>query len=102
MNTLEARPMEAAAPVPAALPKPASKLPKRIALAGALVYGLGMFGAMVGSALLNGEWGIALLVVPQAALAVMFGAGAMGLALLAPDPYVAEPGHPPAKLPDFS
>ena len=99
MKILEAPKLERPVAPPAA--KPASKLPKRIARAGALIYGLGMFGAMVGSALLNGEWGIALLVAPQAALAVMFGAGAMALALLAPDPYVAEPGHPPARLPDF-
>lgn len=85
-----------------AVAKPASKLPKRIAVAGVLIYGLGMFGAIIGSALLNGEWGIALLVVPQAILAVAFGAGSMALALLAPDPYVAEPGRPSAKLPDFS
>jgi hypothetical protein len=73
-----------------------------LACAGALTYGLGMLGAMLWSAQTGHNWTLLLLVLPQSLLAVLAGAGAMAGALLAPDPYVREPGHPPGRLPDFS
>ena len=75
---------------------------RALALAGALTYGVGMLGAMLWSAWSARNWPVLLLVLPQSLLAVLAGAGAMAGALLAPDPYVREPGHPPGKLPDFS
>ena len=74
---------------------------RALAWAGALTYGLGMLSAMLWSAQTGGNWTLLLLVLPQSLLAVLAGAGAMAGALLAPDPYVREPGHPPGKLPDF-
>jgi len=73
-----------------------------LACLGALVYGGGMLSAMLWSAWTGRAWSILLLALPQCLMAVGFGAGAMAGALLAPDPYVSEAGHPPAKLPDFS
>jgi hypothetical protein len=75
---------------------------RALACAGALIYGVGMLSAMLWSAQSGENWGLLLLVLPQSLLAVFAGAGAMAGALLAPDPYVREPGHPPGKLPDFS
>jgi len=75
---------------------------RTLACAGALIYGIGMLSAMLWSAWTAGNWSVLLLVLPQSLLAVLAGAGAMAGALLAPDPYVREPGHPPGKLPDFS
>lgn len=75
---------------------------RALACAGALVYGGGMLSAMLWSAWTGGAWSILLLALPQCLVAVGCGAGAMAGALLAPDPYVSEPGHPPGKLPDFN
>ncbi|HEX7901936.1 MAG TPA: hypothetical protein VF950_29525 [Planctomycetota bacterium] len=96
LATLE-RKLEAA---PAVAPRPGGI--RGLALAGALTYGVGMLAAMLWSAWSAGNWTVLLLVLPQSLLAVLAGAGAMAGALLAPDPYVREPGHPPGKLPDFS
>ena len=63
---------------------------RSLATAGVVVYGLGMLSAMIGTAILTGDWLLTLLILPQALCAVGFGAGAMGGALLAPDPYVKE------------
>ena len=71
-----------------------------LACAGALTYGVGMLAAMLWSAWSARNWSVLLLVLPQSLLAVLAGAGAMAGALLAPDPYVREPGHPPGKLPE--
>ena len=76
--------------------------PRGLACAGALTYGVGMLSAMLWSAWTARNWSVLLLVLPQSLLAVLAGAGAMAGALLAPDPYVREPGHPPGKLPDFN
>jgi hypothetical protein len=75
---------------------------RALAWAGALTYGVGMLFAMLSSAATARNWAVLLLVLPQCVLAVLAGAGAMAGALLAPDPYVRQPGHPPGKLPDFS
>jgi hypothetical protein len=75
---------------------------RALACAGALIYGVGMLSAMLWSAWSARNWSVLLLVLPQSLLAVFAGAGAMAGALLAPDPYVRAPGHPPGKLPDFS
>lgn len=70
-------------------PPQARKSPARwIAGIAVAVYGLGMLGAMIGTAVVQGEWLLTLLILPQALCAALFGAGAMGGALLAPDPYV--------------
>ncbi len=75
---------------------------RKISLAAVLVYGGGMLAAMLSGMVATGEWLYALIFLPHALLAVACGAGAMGMALMAPDPYVSEHGKPPAKLPDFS
>ena len=67
-----------------------------------LLYGGGMFAAFMSGLVMAEDWLTALMFVPHALAAAVFGAGAMGLALMAPDPYVSEHGRPPAKLPDFS
>lgn len=72
-----------------------------VALAGVLIYGFGMLGGMLWSAFSSGDLWVGLLFLPQALLALTFGAGSMGMALLAPDPYIAEDGQAPATLPDF-
>jgi hypothetical protein len=72
---------------PAAKPH-GNRLARGIAMAGVATYGLGMLGAMTWTAVATGEWLLTLLILPQALLAVTFGAGAMAGALLAPDPYV--------------
>jgi hypothetical protein len=87
---------------PATAPARAPRGERRLALAAVLIYGGGMLGAMISGALLTGDWVLSLLILPQCLLAVAAGGGAMGMALLAPDPYVGEHGRPPGKLPDFS
>ena len=69
-------------------PKARMSAGKVIAIAGVAVYGLGMLAAMIGTIVQQGDWLLLALVIPQALCAVLFGAGAMGGALLAPDPYV--------------
>ena len=75
---------------------------RKVALAAVLVYGGGMLAAMLSGLIVSGEWLYAAIFLPHALLAIGCGAGAMGMALLAPDPYVGEHGEPPAKLPDFN
>ncbi len=75
---------------------------RKISLAAVLVYGGGMLAAMLFGMIVTGEWLNALIFLPHALLAVGCGAGAMAMALMAPDPYVSEHGEPPAKLPDFN
>jgi hypothetical protein len=72
-------------------PGPGAGTARKIAAAGVAVYGLGMLSAMIGTAILSGDWLLTLLVLPQTLFAVLCGAGAMGAALLAPDPYLK--GH---------
>lgn len=72
-----------------------------LAAAGVVVYVLGLLTAMLWSFFIGGDWKVGLLTLPHAFLAALFAGGAMGMALLFPDPYVAENGEPPAKLPDF-
>jgi hypothetical protein len=67
-----------------------------------LLYGGGMFAAFMSGLVLAEDWKTALMFVPHGLAAALFGAGAMGFALMAPDPYLSEHGKPPAKLPDFS
>ena len=90
------------APAPKDVAAPARVGLRGLALAGALIYGVGMLSAMLWSAASGHNWAVLLLVLPQCLLAVVAGAGAMAGALLAPDPYVREPGHPPGRLPDFN
>lgn len=75
---------------------------RKISLAAVLVYGGGMLAAMLSGMVATGDWFNALIFIPHALLAVACGAGAMAMALMAPDPYVSEHGEPPAKLPDFN
>lgn len=72
-----------------------------IAVAGLSVYVVGLLTAMLGSFFSGGDWVTGLFTIPHALLAGLFAGGAMGMALLFPDPYVGEDGEPPATLPDF-
>lgn len=74
---------------------------KKIAIAGVTVYVVGLLTAMLWSFFTGGDWVTGLLTIPQALLAALFAGGSMGMALLFPDPYVAEHGEVPATLPDF-
>jgi hypothetical protein len=90
----------ASAPARVAATRPSGL--RALAWTGALIYGAGMLFAMLSSAATAHNWAVLLLVLPQCVLAVLAGAGAMAGALLAPDPYVRQPGHPPGNLPDFN
>jgi hypothetical protein len=77
-----------AAPTAAPAPPKTGSIPRKIAGLAVAVYGTGMLTAMVGTAVLSGDWLLTAIMLPQCLFAVLFGAGAMCGALLAPDPYV--------------
>lgn len=72
-----------------------------IAVAGLSVYVGGLLTAMLWSFFASGDWFTGLLSLLHALLAALFAGGAMGMAMLCPDPYIAEAGEKPATLPDF-
>lgn len=74
---------------------------RAIAVTALIVYVGGLLTAMLWSFFASGNWIMGLLTIPQALLAAVFAGGAMGMAMLCPDPYIAEPGEKPATLPDF-